>query len=101
MKYRQELSDNKKLGFINCPLDHATNSQCDGSNTCILAALKLSWSKAGFPTLSERSIIRKIKNTYEEFSKPRKVSKKDKMEEKILKLFAIGAPGLEDFNRKG
>ena len=27
MKYRQELSDNKKLGFINCPLDHATNSQ--------------------------------------------------------------------------
>ena len=70
MKYRQEIIDDKKLGFINCPLDHAINSQCDGSNT-----LKLSWSKAGFPTLSERSIIRKIKNTYEEFSKPRKVSK--------------------------
>ena len=64
-KYIESLKSKKipkKEGLICCPVDREHFAECNKTDSCtdeepcVVRAVKVSWLKAGFPTVEDRSI---------------------------------------------
>ena len=99
LRQMQSTKHQSVESLISCPMSRTDSSEasCQDSNCCLLNMVKQKWNAAGFPTISDRCIQKKIKdlhNVHSSLRESRPGPKATLFLDNAPKLFDIAHPDL-------